>query len=273
MSLVDDVTAIIDDVYPLYLKVFERSPLQFEKLTKEFLCEIVSRIPDKVRFFIWRQGARIIAFGLCMAQGDDICHEYVGFDYSVAFKLNMYYRVFHDIIEWAIANGYKRFYSGSLNYDPKWHLRQSLYPIDLYVRHASGPMNALFETAAPAARADAFRPDPAEFPQLSGTLGVTGAPTVRRTTSAARSSGARSAAEPAATPAAIAAMVTATLRLTVDPMSSPWRRLLRFGPARWAPTFADARGERGRRQRVRGRRASVRAPPASAKRIGRGALA
>jgi predicted N-acyltransferase len=149
MSLVDDVTAIIDDVYPLYLKVFERSPLQFEKLTKEFLCEIVSRIPDKVRFFIWRQGARIIAFGLCMVQGDDICHEYVGFDYSVAFKLNMYYRVFHDIIEWAIANGYKRFYSGSLNYDPKWHLRQSLYPIDLYVRHASGPINALLRRLLP----------------------------------------------------------------------------------------------------------------------------
>jgi predicted N-acyltransferase len=143
------VTAIIDDVYPLYLNVFERSPLQFEKLTKEFLCEIVSRIPDKVRFFIWRQGARIIAFGLCMAQGDDICHEYVGFDYSVAFKLNMYYRVFHDIIEWAIANGYKRFYSGSLNYDPKWHLRQSLYPIDLYVRHASGPINALLRRLLP----------------------------------------------------------------------------------------------------------------------------
>ena len=186
MSLVDDVTAIIDDVYPLYLKVFERSPLQFEKLTKEFLCEIVSRIPDKVRFFVWRQDARIIAFGLCMAQGDSICHEYVGFDYSVAFKLNMYYRVFHDIIEWAIANGYKRFYSGSLNYDPKWHLRQSLYPLDLYVRHASGADQCPVETAAAAARADAFRPDPAEFPQLSGTLAVRGASTVRRTTFAAR---------------------------------------------------------------------------------------
>jgi len=149
MSLADDVTAIMDDVYPLYLKVFERSPLQFEKLTKEFLCEIVSRIPDKVRFFVWRQGARIIAFGLCMVQGDSICHEYVGFDYAVAFKLNMYYRVFHDIIEWAIANGYKRFYSGSLNYDPKWHLRQSLYPLDLYVRHASRPINALLRRLLP----------------------------------------------------------------------------------------------------------------------------
>jgi predicted N-acyltransferase len=149
MSIVADATPIIDDIYPLYEKVFERSPLQFEKLTRQFLCEIGRRMPDKVRFFVWRQDRRVIAFGLCMVQGDNISHDYVGFEYEVAFKLNLYYRVFHDIISWAIANGYTRFYSGSLNYDPKWHLRQSLYPIDLYVRHTSGPVNALLRRLLP----------------------------------------------------------------------------------------------------------------------------
>jgi hypothetical protein len=149
MSVTGDVTAVIDDVYPLYEKVFERSPLQFEKLTPEFLCDIGRRMPDKVRFFIWRQDNQIIAFGLCLVQGDTLSHDYVGFDYSVAFELNLYYRVFHDIIEWAIANGYRRFYSGSLNYDPKWHLRQSLYPVDLYVRHTSGPINAVLRRLLP----------------------------------------------------------------------------------------------------------------------------
>jgi hypothetical protein len=149
MSVVNNVSAVVDDVYPLYLNVFERSPLKFEKLTKEFLCEIGNRIPDKVRFIIWRQGTRTIAFALCMVQGDDIYHEYVGFDYSVAFELHLYYRVFHDIVEWAIANGYKQFHSGSLNYDPKWHLRQSLDPLDLYVRHTSAPINAVLKWLLP----------------------------------------------------------------------------------------------------------------------------
>jgi hypothetical protein len=149
MTVETDATAIVDDIYPLYEKVFQRSPMQFEKLTKEFMSEIGKRMPDKVRFFVWRQDTRIIAFGLCTIQADNICHEYVGFDYSVAFDLNLYYRVFHDIIEWAIANGYKRFYSGSLNYDPKWHLRQSLYPVDLYVRHTSGIVNAGLKRVLP----------------------------------------------------------------------------------------------------------------------------
>jgi Acetyltransferase (GNAT) domain len=149
MSVVVDASEVVDEIYPLYEKVFERSSLRFEKLTKEFLREIGRRMPDKARFFIWRQDGSIIAFGLCLLQGDGICHEYVGFDYAVAFRLNLYYRVFHDIVEWAIANGYKRFYSGSLNYDPKWHLRQSLYPIDLYVRHTSRPLNALLARVLP----------------------------------------------------------------------------------------------------------------------------
>jgi hypothetical protein len=149
MSVVDNVSAVVDEVYPLYLSVFERSPLQFEKLTKEFLCEIGNRIPDKVRFIVWRQDTRTIAFALCMVQGDDIYHEYVGFDYSVAFKLNLYYRVFHDIVEWAISNGCKQFHSGSLNYDPKWHLRHSLDPLDLYVRHTSAAINAALKWLLP----------------------------------------------------------------------------------------------------------------------------
>ncbi len=172
MSVVGDVTPFIEDVYPLYEKVYERSPLQFEKLTKEFLCEIGRRMPDKVRFFIWRQENHIIAFGLCTMQGDAICHEYVGFDYAVAFELNLYYRVFHDIIEWAIANGYKRFYSGSLNYDPKWHLRQSLYPVDLYVRHTSRPLNAVLRRVLPLMEPTRSDPILPQFSQLPRALGL-----------------------------------------------------------------------------------------------------
>jgi hypothetical protein len=149
MDVVGDITPFVDEVYPLYKAVFDRSPMQFEKLTKEFLCEAGRRMPDKVKFFLWRQDGRIIAFGLFTLQGEAICHDYVGFDYAVAFKLNLYYRVFHDVIDWALANGCKRFYSGSLNYDPKWHLRQSLYPIDLYVRHTSDAVNAVFRRILP----------------------------------------------------------------------------------------------------------------------------
>jgi predicted N-acyltransferase len=144
LTVVHDITPDIDDVYPLYLQVFERSKLRFEKLTREFLCELGRRMPDKVRYFIWRQEGRVIAFSLCMVEGTDLYAEYLGLDYTLALKLHLYHYAFRDVVTWAIANGYKSFRSSGLNYDPKLHLRSRLDPIDLYVRHTSPWVNPVW---------------------------------------------------------------------------------------------------------------------------------
>jgi Acetyltransferase (GNAT) domain len=147
MSVTDDAASFVDEIYPLYLQVFERSNMQFEKLTKEFFRQIGQRMSDKVRFFAWRRGNVLVAFSLCMVQGDSLYAEYVGFDYAVALELHLYHYVVRDMISWGISNGYKWFRSSGLNYDPKLHMRHRLDPIDLYVRHTSGLANAIFGLA------------------------------------------------------------------------------------------------------------------------------
>jgi hypothetical protein len=149
MSVVTDITPIIDEVYPLYLQVYERTELHFEMLTKEYFCRIGRTMPDKVRFFVWRQSGRIIAFSLSMVEGDTIYNEYLGLDYAVALDLHLYFYAFRDITTWAIANGYKWCISSGLSYDPKWHLRFELHPLDLYVRHTSRPANAALKWLLP----------------------------------------------------------------------------------------------------------------------------
>ena len=149
MSVVNDIAPLIDAVYPLYLQVYERSKLRFEKLTKEFFCGLARMLPESVRFFVWRQEARIIAFSFCMLEGDAIYPEYVGFDYSVALRLHLYHYVVRDMITWAIAQGYKWLRSSPLNYDPKLHLRHRLDPTDLYVRHTSPLANVVLKRVLP----------------------------------------------------------------------------------------------------------------------------
>lgn len=149
MSVIDDVTSVIDEVYPLYLQVYERSKLHFEKLTNEFFCGLGRRMPDKVRFFVWRQSTRIIAFSLCIPEGDALYAEYIGLDYSVALTLHLYHYAVRGMTSWAMANGYKWFRSSGLNYDPKLHLRHLLDPIDLYVRHASPVANVILKRVLP----------------------------------------------------------------------------------------------------------------------------
>jgi hypothetical protein len=149
MSIVDDITPIIDEVYPLYLQVYDRSKLHFERLTKEYFCGLGRRMGDKARFFIWRQNGKIIAFGSCILHDDTIHAEYLGLDYTVALDLHLYHYTFRDMVSWGIARGYKWFRSSSLNYDPKLHLRYELAPIDLYVRHTSTVCNAVFSWIVP----------------------------------------------------------------------------------------------------------------------------
>jgi len=149
LSVVDDVTPVIAQVYPLYLQVYQRSMLHFEKLTEAYFRELGRRMSDKVRFFVWRQEGRIVGFAACMLHGDALYAEYIGLDYAVALDLHIYHYAVRDMIRWAIANGYKWFHSSGLNYDPKLHLRHALDPVDLYVMHTSRPINALMKHILP----------------------------------------------------------------------------------------------------------------------------
>lgn len=149
MSLAGNVSPIIDELYPLYVQVYERSKLHFEKLTRDYFCDIGRLMPDKVRFFVWRQEGKAVAFTLCMIEGDALYTEYIGLDYTVAIDLHLYHYAVRDMTSWAIANGYKWLRSSGLNYDPKLHLRHMLDPVDLYVRHTSPVANAVLSRVLP----------------------------------------------------------------------------------------------------------------------------
>jgi predicted N-acyltransferase len=144
MEVVTEFAPFVDEIYPLYLAVHERSPLKFETLTKDYFYAIAQRMPDRARFFIWRQNAKIIAFSFCLVCGDAIYDECIGLDYSVALNLHLYFYTLRDIISWALQQGLKYYYSNPLNYEPKLHLDCELVPLDLYVRHTSALLNPAF---------------------------------------------------------------------------------------------------------------------------------
>ena len=144
LEVVSDITPFIEDIYPLYLQVHERSPMKFERLTKQYFCSLGRLIPDRTRFFLWRQQGKVIAFSLCMVHDGTIYDDYLGLDYAVAFDLHLYFYTLRDIITWALAQGLESYLSSPLNYDPKLHLGCVLFPLDLYVTHTAGWLNPIF---------------------------------------------------------------------------------------------------------------------------------
>lgn len=149
MSVVEDITPYVSEVYPLYLQVYHRSTMQFEKLTGEYFLQLSRRMRDKMKFFVWRQAGRAVAFSMCMIQGDSLYAEYVGLDYAVATDLHLYHYIVRDMISWAMSRRFKWFRSTALNYDPKLHMRHELDPIDLYVRFTSPLANLALKHLVP----------------------------------------------------------------------------------------------------------------------------
>jgi predicted N-acyltransferase len=144
LEVMTDVTPFIDEIYPLYLAVHERSALKFETLTKEYFRAIGQQMPESARFFIWRQNGKIVAFSFCLVCGDAIYDECIGLDYEVALDLHLYFYTLRDIISWALQQRLKYYYSNPLNYEPKLHLDCELVPLDLYAMHTNPLVNPIF---------------------------------------------------------------------------------------------------------------------------------
>lgn len=144
MEIVKDITPHVDEIHPLYIQVHERSPYKFETLTKDYFRAIAQRMPDRARFFIWRQSGKIVAFSFCLICDDAMYDECMGLDYSVALDLHLYFYTLRELITWALQQGLKYYYSNPLNYEPKLHLDCELVPLDLYVMHTNATLNPVF---------------------------------------------------------------------------------------------------------------------------------
>jgi len=167
MEVIHDASALAEELHALYLQTYERSPLQFERLTPDYFREVGRRMPGRARFFLWRLEGRLVAFSLCLLH-DGVLHDLnVGMDYRVALDLHLYFVTWRDIIGWALEAGVRHYYTGPLNYDPKLHLRLRLAPLDLHARHLSPLINPFFGLALRYLQPARHDPVIARFPNAS----------------------------------------------------------------------------------------------------------
>jgi hypothetical protein len=148
-EVVADISPYVEEVYPLYQQTFRRSELKFEELTQSYLCELGRRMGDRARFLLWRLEDRIVAFASTIVHNGVLRDNYIGLDYSVALEYHLYFVTWRDTIIWALKNGIHTYHSAPLNYDPKYHFRMELEPLDLYVRAPSGWLNTVFKRILP----------------------------------------------------------------------------------------------------------------------------
>ena len=165
--LTSPTTAQVEELLPLYEQVRDRSPLQFERLTRETFLALGERMADRVRFFVWRHAGRAVAFSLCLVHDATLYDEYLGLDYSAALDLHLYFVTFRDLVTWAIGQGLKCYRSTPLNYEPKRRLGFTLVPLDLHVRTTSSLLQPMLQFAAPWMSPTRAEPVLVQFPNAA----------------------------------------------------------------------------------------------------------
>jgi len=142
-EVTDNIDKIIDDVYRLYMNNFNDSDIRFEILTPDFFRNICRNMPGVAKYFITRHEGKIVAFNLCFIKGDTCIDKFIGFDYSVALKYNLYYTTFAHNITWCIKNNIRFYQPGQGDYDAKIRLGAALIPLFIYIKSFNPILNLL----------------------------------------------------------------------------------------------------------------------------------
>jgi predicted N-acyltransferase len=130
-SISREVSAQMHD---LYLQTVKNAEIEFEELPADYFSLVSESAPESNKCFLWRHEGRLIAFAQCLIEGDHFIDYYLGFDYSVSYKYNLYYVRFKELMEWCIANKMAVYEMGQSSYEIKRRLGFDFLPLHIYSR-------------------------------------------------------------------------------------------------------------------------------------------
>lgn len=148
VEIAEDISPIADEVYRLYLNTWGSGGTRFGKLTKEFFLNAGGRMSPPMQYFLYRADGRLAAFNACIAQGDLLVDKFIGFDYEISRRHNLYFVSWFCNIEWCLEHGIRRYQTGQNGYGPKLRLGGRLVPLDAYLRHRNPVVGRVIRAAA-----------------------------------------------------------------------------------------------------------------------------
>jgi predicted N-acyltransferase len=130
-------------IHRLYRNVYDRSTLQFDRLTRDFFDAVLTDAELDGRVFLYRHDGRLIGFNLCVVFNGALVDKYVGFEYPAARRHNLYCVSWMQNLDYAAANGLSHFIAGCAAPAIKADLGASF----TFTRHAVYARNALLRAA------------------------------------------------------------------------------------------------------------------------------
>lgn len=148
IKVADDADGIIDQVQALYENTYHSGTTRFEKLNREFFLNVARNLSPYVKFFLYYCDGKLGAFNLCFVSNDLFIDKFIGFDYEISNRFNLYFLSWCHNVEWCLKHSIRFYHSGQTDYYPKLRLGSRLVPLYAYARHSGPILNSLLKLLA-----------------------------------------------------------------------------------------------------------------------------
>ena len=108
----ESVDDVIDEVMRLYRATLAHAALTFEELTPEFFTGVLRELGPRASCATYWLDDRLVAFNLVLHDGDILLDKFLGMDYALARRYNLYYLTWLNNVGYCIEHGLKRYQSG-----------------------------------------------------------------------------------------------------------------------------------------------------------------
>jgi hypothetical protein len=131
--------ALLDELYAMYLAVFDQSDIHFDLLSRDFFAALLRPSAIEGVVFLYRHGGRLAGYNICLIQKGMLIDKYLGLVYPLARELDLYFLSWLVNLEFALEKGLSVYVAGWT--DPE--VKASLGASFTFTRHLVWVKNPL----------------------------------------------------------------------------------------------------------------------------------
>ena len=128
----------------LYRGTLARAQYTFEELTPEFFRAVLRELGPRARCATYWDGDRLVAFNLVLHDDTTFVDKFLGMDYAVVRRYNLYYVSWLENVRYCIEHGLSRYQAGQGLHREKRRLGCRLVPNWLWYRHRNRVLDVVF---------------------------------------------------------------------------------------------------------------------------------
>ena len=137
MVYLEDNREFTEEMYDLYLQVYNKSRVKIEKLPISFF-----RGPFFKNFVLY-EGEKPVGFCQMLPNGTELIFEFVGVDYAVNSQYDTYHRMLLEIVRYGIENGFETIDFGQTADESKLKLGSEYIVLYAYLHDSCKLKNAI----------------------------------------------------------------------------------------------------------------------------------